>query len=170
MVNARGFPSAPSSVDPGCVLAHAGKGLRGCPVRQAKAPIVLLQFIAHQIPSKAIQGLSMKKTGRARMMVLFAFLSGFVWTVERSVAQTATAYPSDPSEKPAQLKPPTEDFDYLRREVMIPVRDGVRLHTIIPRAEGRKSCAHTSDANSVQCRCPDKPRRERSPGSHPEWL
>src|ERR1700677_3660521 len=49
-------------------------------------------------------------------------------------AQTATPpdkYPDLPSETPATLETPTAAFDYLRREVMIPMRDGVKLHTVI---------------------------------------
>jgi putative CocE/NonD family hydrolase len=40
-------------------------------------------------------------------------------------------YPDYPSETPATLQPATHGFDYVRREVMIPMRDGVRLHTVI---------------------------------------
>src|SRR5947208_7911415 len=36
-----------------------------------------------------------------------------------------------PNETPAKLNPVTDSFDYLRREVMIPMRDGVKLHTVI---------------------------------------
>ncbi len=43
-------------------------------------------------------------------------------------AQSATTLSS---ESPAQLKPATDSFDYTRREVMIPMRDGVKLHTVI---------------------------------------
>jgi uncharacterized protein len=40
-------------------------------------------------------------------------------------------YPALPSETPAKLAPATESFDYVRRVVMIPMRDGVKLKTII---------------------------------------
>jgi len=40
---------------------------------------------------------------------------------------------------PAQLKPVTETFDYTRREVMIPMRDGVKLHTVILIPKGAKN-------------------------------
>jgi len=40
-------------------------------------------------------------------------------------------YPDYPSETPSALKPATASFDYERREAMIPMRDGVRLHTVI---------------------------------------
>jgi putative CocE/NonD family hydrolase len=36
-----------------------------------------------------------------------------------------------PSETPKQFKPLTDSFDYARRDVMIPMRDGVKLHTVI---------------------------------------
>jgi hypothetical protein len=52
-----------------------------------------------------------------------------------TLALTASAqkpkYPDYPSETPSHLQPSTEGFDYARREVMIPMRDGVRLHTVI---------------------------------------
>ena len=41
------------------------------------------------------------------------------------------AYPELPSEIPAAVQPATDSFDFVRREVMIPMRDGVRLHTVI---------------------------------------
>jgi uncharacterized protein len=40
-------------------------------------------------------------------------------------------YPSYPSEMPASFEPVTDTFDYARRVAMIPMRDGVRLHTVI---------------------------------------
>src|SRR5262249_3449111 len=39
--------------------------------------------------------------------------------------------PQLPSETPAQFQPATGSFDHVRREVMIPMRDGVKLHTVI---------------------------------------
>ncbi len=46
-------------------------------------------------------------------------------------APQAPQYPSLPSETPAKFTPPVDAFDYARREVMIPMRDGVKLHTVI---------------------------------------
>jgi len=48
-------------------------------------------------------------------------------------------YPDLPSETPASFQPVTDSFDYIRRDVMIPMRDGVRLHTVIlvPRGASR---------------------------------
>jgi len=51
-------------------------------------------------------------------------------------AQSSTTLPS---ESPAQVKPVTDTFDYTRREVMIPMRDGVKLHTVILIPKGAKN-------------------------------
>ncbi|HYX54010.1 MAG TPA: CocE/NonD family hydrolase, partial [Candidatus Limnocylindrales bacterium] len=40
-------------------------------------------------------------------------------------------YPNYPSETPADFKPATSTWDYERREAEIPMRDGVKLHTVI---------------------------------------
>ncbi len=48
------------------------------------------------------------------------------------------AYPDYPSETPAKLEPATDSFDYARRETMIPMRDGVKLHTVILVPKGAK--------------------------------
>jgi putative CocE/NonD family hydrolase len=43
----------------------------------------------------------------------------------------APSYDELPSETPAEFQPVTDGFDHVRREVMIPMRDGVRLFTVI---------------------------------------
>jgi putative CocE/NonD family hydrolase len=48
-------------------------------------------------------------------------------TLAPAAAQTSTL----PSESPQKFEPTNEGFDYVRREVMIPMRDGVKLHTVI---------------------------------------
>ena len=44
-----------------------------------------------------------------------------------------------PSETPAKIVPATESFDYVKRDVMIPMRDGVKLHTVIVVPKGAKN-------------------------------
>src|SRR5207248_541406 len=44
-----------------------------------------------------------------------------------------------PSETPEKLAPVTGSFDYVKRDVMIPMRDGVKLHTVIVIPKGAKS-------------------------------
>jgi putative CocE/NonD family hydrolase len=36
-----------------------------------------------------------------------------------------------PNESPEKIQPVTDSFDYVKRDVMIPMRDGVKLHTVI---------------------------------------
>jgi len=40
-------------------------------------------------------------------------------------------YPALPSETPQKFEPTNYGFDYSRRDVMIPMRDGIKLHTVI---------------------------------------
>ena len=68
--------------------------------------------------------------GRCSLLVLLIIGS--------TVAQTRPPYPSFPSETPANFQPVIDSFDYIRREVMIPMRDGVKLHTVILIPKGAK--------------------------------
>ncbi|MBB5056702.1 hypothetical protein HDF16_001387 [Granulicella aggregans] len=64
----------------------------------------------------------------------FLFAAAFSLAALHSHAQAAPQYPSYPSETPTTLRQPTyagEGMDYERREVMIAMRDGVKLHTVI---------------------------------------
>jgi len=63
-----------------------------------------------------------------------------VASFSNAAAQSAPApkYPDFPSEIPAKFTPVTDSFDYGRREVMIPMRDGVKLHTVILVPKGAK--------------------------------
>ncbi len=47
--------------------------------------------------------------------------------------------PGLPSEIPETFEPRRTGFDYVRRDVMIPMRDGVRLHTVILVPKGAKA-------------------------------
>jgi putative CocE/NonD family hydrolase len=68
----------------------------------------------------------------ARVLALTTLLivSG---TAAGAQAPTTTpgTYPALPSETPATFEPVTSSFDYVRRDVMVPMRDGVKLRTII---------------------------------------
>src|SRR5271163_4136348 len=63
------------------------------------------------------------------------FLTQSAWT---QTAAPPDKYPALPSETPARLEIPTAGFDYLRREEMIAMRDGVKLHTVILVPRGAK--------------------------------
>jgi putative CocE/NonD family hydrolase len=73
---------------------------------------------------------------RVRALVRLAPAVGALLLIHPIAAQTpqrpaAPAYPALPSETPPTLEPVTDTFDYVKRDVMIPMRDGVKLHTIV---------------------------------------
>jgi uncharacterized protein len=61
-----------------------------------------------------------------------------VWCASAAVSAQAPQYPEFPSETPATFTPPTAGFDYERRDLMIPMRDGVKLHTVVLVPKGAK--------------------------------
>ena len=74
----------------------------------------------------------MKAISLVRMLTLAAPVLGALLLLEPSSAQQSAATSTAlPSETPAKFKPATDSFDYLRRDVMVPMRDGVKLHTVI---------------------------------------
>jgi putative CocE/NonD family hydrolase len=77
----------------------------------------------------------MKLLAPIRKRILFAPVLCALSFVGPSAAQTAAPppvkYPALPSETPTRLEPSTDGFEYVRRDVMIPMRDGVKLHTVI---------------------------------------
>jgi uncharacterized protein len=76
----------------------------------------------------------MKLINRYRTTILFAPVFACLLFLQTAAAQTAPP-PSTPAtrlnETPARLEPVTTNFDYARRDVMISMRDGVKLHTVI---------------------------------------
>src|SRR5271167_3425840 len=70
-----------------------------------------------------------------------AFSLAAVWLMCTGwlTAQTAPQYPGLPSETPNKFEPVTDSFDYVKRDVMIPMRDGVKLHTVIIVPKGAKN-------------------------------
>jgi len=48
-----------------------------------------------------------------------------------ALAAQTPQYPNYPSETPAKFAPVNSSFDYTRRDVMIAMRDGVKLHTVV---------------------------------------
>src|SRR4029077_20179478 len=73
-----------------------------------------------------------------RFFQTLALMTGCLILVNGTPAQTSSATSSLPSETPAQLRPVTDSFEYERRDVMIAMRDGVKLHTVIIVPKGAK--------------------------------
>ena len=69
----------------------------------------------------------------------FAFLALLsLFATPLSVISQKPQYPQYPSETPDNFKPTNYGFEYERRDVMIPMRDGVKLHTVILVPNGAK--------------------------------
>ena len=86
------------------------------------------------------------KNRRISVVTLAAFLGwmGLVLAGPTAATQAeekkpAVQYPALPSDSPDRFVPVTDSFDYVRSEVMIPMRDGVKLHTIILVPRGAKN-------------------------------
>jgi putative CocE/NonD family hydrolase len=83
----------------------------------------------------------MKLIDRYRTPILLLLVLSSLFFVQSAAAQTAPP-PAVPStlqnETPARLEPAATGFDYARRDVMIPMRDGVKLHTVILVPKGAK--------------------------------
>ncbi|MDQ3010388.1 MAG: CocE/NonD family hydrolase, partial [Acidobacteriota bacterium] len=66
-----------------------------------------------------------------KIMRMLLVLSCVLWA-GNAFAQTAgKKYPALPSETPDKFEPVANDFAYVKRDVMIPMRDGVKLHTVV---------------------------------------
>src|SRR5271165_4218 len=84
----------------------------------------------------------MKAPPRLCLVAALAPLCGALLLAGYGSAQSAPEppkYPDFPSETPDKFEPVAAGFDYVRREVMLPMRDGVRLHTVIVVPRGAKS-------------------------------
>src|SRR6266851_705332 len=84
----------------------------------------------------------MKPIYCVHMLTLLASMLGTLLFAQPCSAQTAAPPPAAqvtlPSETPAKFAPVTASFDHIRRDVMIPMRDGVKLHTVILVPKGAK--------------------------------
>jgi uncharacterized protein len=107
----------------------------------------------------------MKRTSRTCILTLLLPLFAALCVTAMSEAQTSqTPLPSStlPSEMPESFTPATRSFNYTRRDVMIPMRDGVKLHTVILIPKGAR------DAPILLTRTPYDATRltSHSPSAH----
>ena len=84
----------------------------------------------------------MKPIYCVHMLTLLAPTLGTLLFAQPSSAQTAAPPPAAqatlPSETPTKFESVSASFDHIRRDVMIPMRDGVKLHTVILVPKGAK--------------------------------
>ena len=70
-------------------------------------------------------------------------LAAFAAVVFAAAMPSAQQQQTLPSERPAQFKTETGSWEYTRREAMIPMRDGVKLHTVILVPKGARRAGIT---------------------------
>lgn len=74
-----------------------------------------------------------------RMLLAISSLALSFSAASMAAQQSPAQARSLPSERPEKIVPVTASFDYVKREVMIPMRDGVKLHTVIVSPKGAKN-------------------------------
>jgi putative CocE/NonD family hydrolase len=80
----------------------------------------------------------MKRDRIVAVLAVFCFLVAGVSALSQTQTSGQKKATTLPSETPAKFEALTDSFDYVRRDVMIPMRDGVRLHTVILVPKGAK--------------------------------
>lgn len=68
---------------------------------------------------------------RALVVPVLLTIASLSFNVFPQQSQQQKKYPNFPSETPDKFVPTYYGFEYVKRDVMIPMRDGVRLHTVI---------------------------------------
>ena len=72
----------------------------------------------------------MRRGARFRATTLAAAVAATVMLSASPMAQNQQSPPPN-NETPATFRPVTDSFDYVKRDVMVAMRDGVKLHTVI---------------------------------------
>src|SRR5882762_7606500 len=80
--------------------------------------------------------MTIKRVRSLNLRPVLLLVAAVLALIQPAVAQTPQ--PTLPNETPAKLEPTNYGFDYVRRDEWIPMRDGVRLHTVILVPKGAK--------------------------------
>src|SRR6185503_13979276 len=89
-----------------------------------------------QLTMKAMKSLMRKQLS---VVAVLSLATTLLLAQPGTQPQRPATYPALPSETPATLEPVTDSFDYIKRDVMIAMRDGVKLHTVILVPKGARS-------------------------------
>ncbi len=88
-----------------------------------------------RLPGASREAFARRVTDALGRMALVALNVGTLFLVQPLAAQTAVQPPATyaelPSEMPSKFEPTNDGFDFVKRNEMIPMRDGVKLHTVI---------------------------------------
>src|SRR5947209_6458039 len=124
---------------PGLVVSR-----RGLPPRKEPRSHGEAAMNRRNVSSPGAMRAGVSARGRVRAALLglpfvIALLLGPAAAQPEPKTKAPATYPALPSEIPAEFKPTNAGFDHTRREAMIPMRDGVKLHTVILVPKGAKS-------------------------------
>jgi uncharacterized protein len=81
----------------------------------------------------------MKLVNRVCALIWCFYITAALFVIPSFAQTSQPQYPNYPSETPESFHPNQATWDYTRREVMIPMRDGVKLHTVILVPKNAKS-------------------------------
>ena len=117
-------------------------------------------------------GIAVKKSRSARKWARHndgksALIAAMLVISLPAIAQNTPVYPS---ETPAHFQPATGGFDYQRHDVMIPMRDGVKLHTVILVPNGGEECADPVHPHALQRHRAHFARAKFTSRSHPSGV
>ena len=70
-----------------------------------------------------------------KVLTLFLLASSTLATAQT----TEPVFPASGTDRPDKYVEPTDSYDYVKRTVEIPIRDGVKLHTVIVEHKGAKN-------------------------------
>ena len=89
--------------------------------------ITLSRYIQRGVTMKSSRAVIAWCGRKPALLTLLLTLSSTAMATDTPPPQ----YPNYPSETPSAFKPVTSSYDYVERDVMIPMRDGVKLNTVI---------------------------------------
>ena len=85
-------------------------------------------------------------------------------------AKPQPQYPNYPSETPAEFVPVTSSYNYIKRTVMVPMRDGTKLNTIVIIPRNAKNAPMLLTRTPYDANEPGQPRRQLRSRLHPARL
>ncbi len=91
-------------------------------------------------------------------------------TPKEALRRTPPKYPQLPSEIPAHFTQVTTNFNYEKRDVMMPMRDGVKLHAVIVIPKGAKNAPMLMTLTPYNAESQVSHTLESEHGKHPPGL
>ena len=143
--------------------------MRPHPALTWPAILLLIYFATKEIqslrPSSALPTLAQSQRNSA--MTPFcrsaAVASILVFSALTSFGQSAPPVSPMTPDMPPKFTAPRTGYDYVKRVEMMPMRDGVKLYTVIVDPQRRDACPHPAHPHALQRR---RPRRAQRIAAH----